>query len=101
MLSNICLLGDETLSGDNALRCTLVNDEGKLLPHSNFRNILMSLLTLVRFSTGDGWVEIMHRSALVSHDFPREKDAVKLAARALARYQNSSRSADERRGCSR
>ena len=98
MLSNICLLGDETLSGDNALRCTLVNDEGKLLPHSNFRNILMSLLTLVRFSTGDGWVEIMHRSALVSHDFPREKDAVKLAARALARYQNSSRSADERRG---
>ena len=55
MLSNLCILGGhEQLTGDNALRCLLVEDVGKLQPHSNFRNILMSLLTLVRFSTGDG-----------------------------------------------
>jgi hypothetical protein len=92
MLSNLCVLGHEEAHGSNALRCMLVDDEGKLLPHSNFRNILTSLLTLVRFSTGDGWVEIMHRSALVSHDFPRapEGNAVLLAAQALHRYHNAS-----------
>ena len=89
MLSNICLLG-EMAEGDNQLRCQLVNDEGKLPQHSNFRNSLMSLLTLVRFSTGEGWVDIMQRSSLVSHDFPRKKDAVQMAARALSFYHNAS-----------
>ena len=51
MLSNLCLLHDDRdgVNDDNALRCRLVNDEGKLPMHSHFRNILMSLLTLVRF----------------------------------------------------
>jgi hypothetical protein len=91
MLSHLCLLGGEaTDDSNNALRCMLVNDEGKLHSHTNFRNMLMSLLTLVRFSTGDGWVEAMHRSALVSYDFPRKSDAVQRAASALNRYHNSS-----------
>jgi hypothetical protein len=50
-------------AGDNVLRCRLVDDAGKLPMHSNFRNVLMSLLTLVRFSTGEGFIEIMHRSS--------------------------------------
>jgi hypothetical protein len=44
----------------------LVDDQGKLPQHSNFRNILMAMLTLVRFSTGEGWVDIMHRRCSVS-----------------------------------
>ena len=90
MLSNLCLFGDE-LTGDNALRCQLVNDEGKLPLHSNFRNTFMALLTLVRFSTGEGWLEVMHRSSLVSHDFERSSpDAVQQAASALQIYRNLS-----------
>lgn len=94
MLSNVCLIGDEIAEGDNALRCLLVNENGKLPQYSNFRNILMSLLTLMRFSTGDGWIEIMHRASLVSHDFPRPVDAVEQAARALNVYRNASSSGE-------
>ena len=59
----------ETLNhaDDNALRCWLVDEAGKLPMHSNFRNILMSLLTLVRFSTGEGFIEIMHRSSFLTY----------------------------------
>ena len=93
MLSNVCLIGDEESEGDNALRCLLVSEDGKLPQHSNFSNILMSLLTLVRFSTGEGWLQIMHRSSLVRQDFPRPaKNALELAARALNIYRNSSSS---------
>jgi len=88
MLSNLCLFDDE-MEGDNALRCRLVEDDGKLPMHSNFRNTFMALLTLVRFSTGEGWLEIMHRSALVSHDFERSgPDAVAQAAPLLRVYRN-------------
>lgn len=86
----------DEINDDNTLRCRLVDDRGKLPMNSNFRNILMSLLTLVRFSTGDGFIEIMHRSALVSHDFPRTQGAVERAAFALRRHKNMSATARER-----
>jgi hypothetical protein len=40
--------------------------------------------------------QIMHRSSLVSHDFPREEGAVEKAALALRRHKNTSASAQER-----
>jgi hypothetical protein len=84
MLGKMCTENDRKLPGLRAMRCLLVSEEAILEEFSSFRSLEISFVTLIRLTTGDGWVNIMDRAS--TSYFARPEGNLALAAEALRRW---------------
>ena len=84
MLGKMCTENDRRLPGLRATRCLLVSEDAMLEEFSSFRSLEISFVTLIRLTTGDGWVNVMDRAS--ASYFVRPEGNLALAAEALRRW---------------
>jgi hypothetical protein len=90
LLGTMCAADDRELPGLKATRCLLASDQVVLEQFSSFKTMEISMLTLIRLTTGDGWASIMNRASIKHYDFPRPPDHLAKAAEALGRWNTTS-----------
>jgi hypothetical protein len=60
LFGGVCVAGEESAPGMEAVRCVFSEDNPPLDPKANFRDLGHALLALFRVATTDGWSSLMY-----------------------------------------